>query len=528
MLSETLEALASGTEAARELGLDTSSAERTAELVRRRSGFAGATYVIALAGGTGVGKSSLLNALAGSNISTVRTTRPTTSRPLAWVEENDRNDVKPLLDWIGVEDVISHLSHALTDVAILDLPDVDSVKVSNRATVDALLPRIDALYWVVDSEKYDDERLHGYLRQLSAHGERMVFLFNKAERLRDDEQRLLHEDFARRLSADGIAQPSIRMLSAQSGQGIEALRAELAGAADRKALLAAKLATDASSALGDLARKAGVDPAARPESVVDQRTRDRANRSAVAGALRVVDPAGVGRQVSSAVLNRARRQGGSLLVRVLALLSSLTGTRKRTADPEGYLTSWRQRGSLGHITNPIRRVVVDALAELPAGGRSQAMGALGFDDLEARLVAAIDQATRSSREAARPPRSSLWGLIGVIQLALGAVLLFAIAWYLMIIFGPGGIDVATVEVPNLGAVPMPLALVVGSLVASFIFGVLLSIHAGWIGRRQARRVAARVSEAVESTVTATAFGPIDRLDAARLRLYDALVRSRKS
>ncbi|HEX2420382.1 MAG TPA: GTPase, partial [Acidimicrobiia bacterium] len=438
-LGESLAALATGTEAARELGLDTTAAEQAADLVARRTGFAGNTYVIALAGGTGVGKSSVLNALAEQEVSEVAATRPTTSRPLAWVEENDRKEVEPLLEWIGVEDIVSHQHRELSDVAIIDLPDVDSVNLEHRATVDALLPRIDALYWVVDPEKYDDERLHGYLRLLSPHGERMVFLFNKADRLGGDDQRLLQEDLARRLSADGIASPSIRMLSARNGQGVKALREDLAGAADRKALLAAKLATDASSALAALAVMSGVEPGAPPLPLVDEKARESANQAAVTGALAVVDPVGVSRQVRAAVLNKARRQGGSLLVRVLAMLSGITGTRRRTADPEGYLMSWRQRGSLGHIVNPIRRVVVDALATLPSGGRSQAMGALGFDDLEGRLVTAVDQATRQSREAVRPPRSFLWGLVGVFQLALGAALLFAIAWYLTIIFGPGSI-----------------------------------------------------------------------------------------
>ncbi|MGH8957115.1 MAG: GTPase, partial [Acidimicrobiia bacterium] len=365
-LGEILAALAEGTAAARELGLDTTEAERTAALVEERTGFSGNTYVIALAGGTGVGKSSLLNALAESTVSEVRAIRPTTSRPLAWVEEDDRVEVEPLLQWVGVEDVVGHQHRTLADVAILDLPDIDSVNVQHRATVDALLPRIDAVYWVVDPEKYDDERLHGYLRQLSPHGERMVFLFNKADRLGADDQRLLEEDFARRLSVAGIARPSIRMLSAQSGEGIGALRDDLGGAADRKAALAQKLATDASLALGDVAARAGVNADAPPQPLVEPKSRARANRAAVEGALAVVDPTGIGRQVRAAVLNKARRQGGSLLVRVLALLSSLTGTRRRTADPEAYLMNWRQRGSLGHVLNPIRRVVVDALADLPA------------------------------------------------------------------------------------------------------------------------------------------------------------------
>jgi hypothetical protein len=71
-------------------------------------------------------------------------------------------------------------------------------------------------------------------------------------------------------------------------------------------------------------------------------------------------------------------------------------------------------------------------------------------------------------------------------------------------------------------------MVVGSLVASFVLGALLSIHAGIVGRRQGRRVASLVTEAVERTVTDAAFAPIDRLDDARLRLHEALVRIRRT
>ena len=46
-------------------------------------GFPGELYVLALAGGTGVGKSSVLNALAGEAVSQVRAVRPTTEQPLA-------------------------------------------------------------------------------------------------------------------------------------------------------------------------------------------------------------------------------------------------------------------------------------------------------------------------------------------------------------------------------------------------------------------------------------------------------------
>ena len=166
--------------------------------------------MLALAGGTGVGKSSVLNALAEVPVSPARALRPTTEHPLAWVANDAREELRPLLDWLGVERVVGHDREDLAGVAILDLPDVDSVRIEHRATVDALLPRIDAVAWVVDPEKYDDERLHEYLRRLAPHAERMRFIFNKADRLDPGEQKMLVDDFRRRLAADGIERASDR------------------------------------------------------------------------------------------------------------------------------------------------------------------------------------------------------------------------------------------------------------------------------------------------------------------------------
>ncbi len=201
-----LERLEDAAGAAADLGLldQARSAGELADRIRLRLGFPGNVYVMALVGGTGVGKSSVLNTLAGAEVSPARALRPTTEHPLAWVGIAAREQIGPLLDWLGVERVVGHDRADLSGVAILDLPDVDSVRLEHRATVDALLPRIDAVAWVVDPEKYDDERLHEYLRRLAPHAERMRFIFNKADRLDPGQRQLLIEDFRRRLAADGI------------------------------------------------------------------------------------------------------------------------------------------------------------------------------------------------------------------------------------------------------------------------------------------------------------------------------------
>ena len=247
--------------------------------------------------------------------------------------------------------------------------------------------------------------------------------------------------------------------------------------------------------------------------------------AAVNGALAVVDPTGLSRQIEGAVLTSAQRRGGSLLARLLAGLTALTGTKRRHADPEGFLLNWRQRGSLGHLVNPLRQMAVEALTSLPASARPGAMAALGFDNLEERLVRVIDQSVRASRPEVVPRQSWFWSLLGVIQLILGAGFVFGLSWYLLLIFGPGNLASASVDLPYLGSVPTPLALVAGTLLASFLIGVILSVHARWKGRRQGRRVAERVADAVRATISATALEPLRQIDEARDRLYRVSLRS---
>ncbi len=508
-------------DAALDLGLedDARRAEHVLSEVEGRMGFEGTAYVLALAGGTGVGKSSLLNALAGSPVSEVSPLRPTTSRPLAWVAASQRVEVAPLLEWLGVEAVITHDREELSGMVILDLPDFDSVAVDHRATVDRLLPRIDSMLWVVDTEKYDDELLHAYLRDLTPHAERIGFVFNKSDRLDTDGQKLVGEDFRRRLRSAGYPRPDLFIVSAKTGDGVEPLVNALRRRADDKELVVKKLEADLGSSLVELAAAAGVDKSYAP--LVDDRERESATADAVRGALAIVDPEGVAAQVRAAVLYRARRQGGSLLARVLALLSNLTGTRRKSADPAGFLLAWNQRGSLGHVLNPVRRLLVDSVSRLPGRARPGVMRKLDLPDLEARLTKSIDGAVRSARNDLEVARSMLWVLVGVLQLILGAAFLFAVAWYLTLIFGPGSLPVGTVEIPYLGPVPIPLALIVGSLVASLLLGLLLNLHASWIGRRRGARVASAVRTAIESTIGETAFRPLDQIEAARRRISEA-------
>jgi GTP-binding protein EngB required for normal cell division len=524
MTQETMvERLQTAVDAATAVGLTTEarSAQTVLEQIERRLGFKGDLYVLALAGGTGVGKSSVLNTLAEESVSPARALRPTTDHPLAWVPNESRETLAPLLNWLGISRVVGHDRADLRRVAILDLPDVDSIRTEHRATVDALLPRIDAVAWVVDPEKYDDERLHQYLRSMAPHAQRMRFIFNKADRLTAEQRVLLTDDLRQRLATVGIERVPINMVAAVDGFGFDALRENLSQAADAKAIVMAKLATDAGTEIDRIARAAGLDPPGSYRPLLSDLDRASAIKLTRAGALSVVDLPGVSKQVEAAVLHHARRQGGSLLARIVTLLSWITGRKKRKADPAAYLLDWRRRGTLGHTLNPVRAALVKAAAALPAAGRPPMLTALGAETAEAAVTRALDQSTRNAATDLRITGSWLWPLVGFLQMTAAAVLLFGIAWYLTIIFGPGGLLVGTVDIPYLGAVPMPLVLVTASLAFSLLLGFLLSIHAGLVGRRLGQKVAARVATAVDEAVSTAGFAALDRVEDARRRIAQA-------
>ena len=79
---------------------DVAAARQIIAKVGQRNALAGDHTVVALAGATGSGKSSLFNAIAGQELAQVGATRPTTSTPSAAVWGDD--PAGPLLDWLAV------------------------------------------------------------------------------------------------------------------------------------------------------------------------------------------------------------------------------------------------------------------------------------------------------------------------------------------------------------------------------------------------------------------------------------------
>jgi len=157
-----------------------------------------APLVVATFGGTGTGKSSLVNALLGEECTRSGRQRPTTRRPTLIAHRDTELDVLGLP--LGDMDIVQRDAEILRDIMILDCPDPDTneddVAGTNLERLRTLLPYCDVLLYVSTQQKYRSARVAQELLA-AASGCRMVFVQSHAdldEDIRDDWRKLLTEE----------------------------------------------------------------------------------------------------------------------------------------------------------------------------------------------------------------------------------------------------------------------------------------------------------------------------------------------
>jgi GTP-binding protein EngB required for normal cell division len=516
-LAASLAALDDAVDAATTLGLDTTRARIVVSDARQRLGFEGSSYVLALVGGTGVGKSSLLNALAGGVVSPASARRPTTGMPVAWVAESAREETAPLLRWLDVREVRDHKNGAFADVAILDLPDVDSTTPEHRARVDELLPRVDAVVWVADPEKYRDAVLHDdYLRRWAPRLGRQLVVLNKADRIGPDAERV-REHLAASLRAEGIENVEVAVTSATRDADVRELRDWIADGAEAKRVMTERIAAELRDASLDLATRAGVVTDAEPLLSAERRTRVLADVTRESAA--IIDLAGLERQAIAATRLAARPRGAGPFGHLTAFIYRATGRDRVVADPEGYLRRWRERGSLARAAEPIRILVADLLPRVPSETRGAIASLIDDEALRTRLAGAIDAAVATRTADVRAPTSFVWSIIGLLQYVVTAALIFTGLWIAAVFFLHA--PFASVEVPVLGPIPIPLVVLAALLLAGYLLARLLGTHAGMLGRRWARRLRGDLTRELETRLRDVLLARLDTIDAARARIAAA-------
>jgi hypothetical protein len=172
--------------------------------LRSRALYPEEAIVVALAGGTGSGKSSLFNAILSEPVAEVGGLRPTTGQALASIPRVHSAGLRRYLEELEITEVVEH--DEPSTICLIDLPDTDSVELTHRATTAAILPRVDVVVWVTDPEKYRDAALHDrYVKPLTGHGGHFIFALNQIDRL--SEPSMVMDDFEAALLGDGIDDP---------------------------------------------------------------------------------------------------------------------------------------------------------------------------------------------------------------------------------------------------------------------------------------------------------------------------------
>lgn len=177
-----------------------------------------APLLAVLGGGTGAGKSTVANSLVGQPVAATGVIRPTTASPTLLLAPAD-------VDWFAGERVLpgyarAHASgrasvgaeggrvvHVVTShaippgLAVLDAPDVDSVRDENRALADELLDAADVWVWFVTARTYADEEGMRYLRRAARRRTALAVVLNQVHDREADE---VLADLRAKLAAEGL------------------------------------------------------------------------------------------------------------------------------------------------------------------------------------------------------------------------------------------------------------------------------------------------------------------------------------
>ncbi|SDY56436.1 GTP-binding protein EngB required for normal cell division [Geodermatophilus africanus] len=480
----------------------------------------GDATVVALAGATGSGKSTLFNALSGAEVSTPGIRRPTTgvAHATVWGEPQDR-----LLDWLQVPRRHRHAPEpALDGLVLLDLPDHDSVRLEHRLEVDRLVQLVDVLVWVLDPEKYADAAVHErYLVPLAGHAGVLLVVLNQIDRLDAAAARACLTDLRGLLDREGLADTPLLAVSARAGTGVGELRADLARRVTARRAATDRLAADVRGVATALAAHCGGDAGGGV---------GRAEREQLTDAL--AEAAGVP-AVTAAVERSVRRSGtaatGWPLVRWTRKLRPDPLDRLHLGQGEGEVvarTSLPAAGAVQRagVTRAVRAAREAAGKGLPQAWRDELRRTVEVS--EELLADRLDRAVAGTDLG--PQRTPLWQRgVGGLQWLLALVALAGALWLLaLVVLGFFQLD-DVVPLPRVEGLPLPTLLLVGGLLAGALLALVARPLVGVRARRRARRAEQRLYAAVDVVGQEEVLAPMAEVREDHARYCAAVTRARK-
>ncbi|MET0871292.1 MAG: GTPase [Paeniglutamicibacter terrestris] len=498
-LERRLEALKEATElGAERLSEEVSSASwRVLELASTRRTLSAEHTVVGFFGATGSGKSTLFNAVAGQDLAKAAATRPTTSQPLAGIWGQAGSD--PLLDWLGVQQrhvVKSPLrldkkgifgaEKDVNGLILLDLPDFDSTVAANREIATKLAGQVDVLIWVLDPQKYADAAVHhDFIRPLATHGSVTLVVLNQIDKLRDTERGPVMDSLRSILVSDGLSAPRILGVSALTGEGVDALRQEIAKVVTERAAVTNRLSADVAIVAAKMVDGAPLQVLKLPaEAAKRTLTGELASASGVETVVNAVR--------TSYRLDAHKRTGWPLTrwlakmrpdpLRRLNLKSAeVNPTLNRTSLPAAGAAQKAQADSA------VRRFADGSSAGAPEAwqGSIRRAARAGRENLPDELDQAIANTNIGATRGAW-----WWPIISVIQWISLATALAGALW-LGALFGAQYLQFTVPAAPKVEGFPVPTLMLGIGILLGIVLGLVTSLVAriGAAGRaRKARKV----------------------------------------
>lgn len=482
-------------------------AQRLDEVVSRSSRrleVAGDHTVAVLAGPTGVGKSSLFNAILDAEIATSGVTRPTTSQPNAAVVSSD--PVGELMSHLGIggwHNVAVSRHPQLESLVLVDLPDHDSVVTAHRARAAEVVAVADRLLWVVDPEKYADASVHtDLLAPLRQHAGVLTVLLNRSDRLGDDEVDEVASDLARLLRDDGMGTVEVVVTSAVTGRGIASVRDLLTRSITHHRAANERIAADLRALAAALEPHV---PVVADDDVLDADGMVDAS-GVTAAAMQAAGVPSVVAAVAATHRHRARRATGWPPLRRLQ-------ARGRSALQRLGLGSDRSRGDVGTrssrplphgvatatLATAVRDRIDQVTRDWPQAWTSAVDDRL--DEVVAGLPARLDRAVAGTDlDDGRTP--GWWVAVNVVQWVVATVMVGGGLW-LLAAFVVDWLGLPSLPLYGWEGIPWATVMLLGGAAVG-LFVALAATQAAKVGaRRAARRVRRRLHDRIHDVVTDT-------------------------